>query len=84
MFRFLTMVTMFVAVASVSAAQQDPKAINISLPKDIKWVTNPGAGAEQAILVVDPNKPGLRINLLSVSSPFFAEKFRVMPTVSYE
>ena len=54
MFRFLTFVTMFVAVTSVSAADLNPKAINIQLPKDIKWVANPGAGAEQAVLVGDP------------------------------
>src|SRR5262245_38869690 len=59
MSRVLTIVIMFVAVASLSAADLDPKAINIQLPKDIKWVANPAAGAETAVLVGDPNKPGL-------------------------
>jgi hypothetical protein len=63
MFRFLTFVTMFSAVMSLSAADLDPKAINIQLPKDIKWVANPAAGAEQAILVGDPSKPGLYVIL---------------------
>src|SRR5262249_27961593 len=63
MSRFLTIVTMFIAVASLSAADLDPKAINIQLPKDIKWVANTAAGSETAVLLGDPNKPGLYIIL---------------------
>ena len=58
----LTAVTMFlIALGSVQAADLDPKAINIQLPKDIKWVKN-GAN-EQAVLFGDPSKPGLYIVL---------------------
>jgi hypothetical protein len=52
----------FTALASLNAgAELDPKAINIQLPKDIKWVKN--GGAETAVLVGDPNKPGLYVVL---------------------
>jgi hypothetical protein len=43
------------------AADLDPKAINIQLPKDIKWVR--GNGSESAVLVGDPSKPGLYVVL---------------------
>jgi quercetin dioxygenase-like cupin family protein len=53
---------MVLFIGSVRAADLDPKAINIQLPKDIKWVANAG-GSEQAILFGDPSKPGLYIVL---------------------
>jgi hypothetical protein len=52
----------FIALGSVrAAAELDPKAIAIQLPKDIKWVRN--GGAETAVLVGDPAKPGLYVML---------------------
>jgi quercetin dioxygenase-like cupin family protein len=63
MFRFLSFVTIFLFIASVNAADLNPKAINIQLPKDIKWVSNPAAGSEVATVLGDPNKPGLYIVL---------------------
>ena len=58
----LAFVTIFlIALGSTQAADLDPKAINIQLPKDIKWVSN-GAN-QQAILFGDPSKPGLYIVL---------------------
>jgi len=53
---------MVLFIGSVRAADLDPKAINIQLPKDIKWVANAG-GSEQAILFGDPSKAGLYIVL---------------------
>ena len=53
---------MVLFIGSVRAADLDPKAINIQLPKEIKWVANAG-GSEQAILFGDPSKPGLYIVL---------------------
>jgi hypothetical protein len=44
-----------------AATDLDPKAIAIQLPKDIKWVRN--NGAEVAVLVGDPAKPGLYVVL---------------------
>ncbi len=63
MYRFLTIIAMFVCIATLSAADLNPKAINIQLPKDIKWVANPAAGSEVATVLGDPNKPGLYIVL---------------------
>ncbi len=72
MFRFLTsrwvsrvvlVMTMFMWLGVTRAADLDPKAITISLPKDIKWVKNAAAGSEVATLVGDPSKPGLYIVL---------------------
>lgn len=40
----------------------NPKAINIKLPEQIKWEANP-SGSESAVLVGDPNKPGLYVVL---------------------
>jgi hypothetical protein len=61
--RRLAVVLLFIVLGSLlQAAELDPKAINIQLPKDIKWVAS-GTGAEQAILVGDPSKPGLYIVL---------------------
>jgi hypothetical protein len=53
---------LLVGFSSTKAAELDPKAINIQLPKDIKWVKN-GTGSEVATLVGDPSKPGLYIVL---------------------
>lgn len=53
--------TMFIAIGSIRAADLDPKAIKIEVPKDIKWVRN--GGMEQAVLVGDPAKPGLYVVL---------------------
>jgi len=47
----------------VTAADLDPKAISIQLPNQIKWVKNANGGAEQAVLVGDPAKPGLYVVL---------------------
>jgi quercetin dioxygenase-like cupin family protein len=59
----LAFVTMFlIALGSIQAADLDPKAINIQLPKDIKWVGTAG-GSQQAVLVGDPSKPGLYVVL---------------------
>jgi hypothetical protein len=44
-----------------AAAQLDPKTIKVELPADIKWVKN--GGAETAVLIGDPAKPGLYVVL---------------------
>ena len=51
-------------MASATAiADLDPKAINIQMPKEIKWVRNANGSAETAVLVGDPAKPGLYVVL---------------------
>ncbi len=57
-------VPVFIGLATLrAAAELDPKAITIQLPKDIKWVKNEAAGSETAVLVGDPAKPGLYVVL---------------------
>ena len=46
-----------------AAPELNPKAIAIQLPKDIKWVRNEAAGSEVAVLVGNPDKPGLYVVL---------------------
>ena len=76
----------FTALASHNAgAELDPKAINIQLPKDIKWVKN--GGAETAVLVGDPNKPGLYVVLQkwlphNNSRPHFHQNDRYITVIS--
>ena len=56
--------TFLMGIASATAiADLDPKAINIQLPKDIKWVRNAAGSAEAVTLVGDPSKPGLYVVL---------------------
>src|SRR3954462_3249686 len=61
--RVITLIVILLAVASTRAAELNPKAINIQLPKEIKWNVNEAAGSAQAILVGDPSKPGLYVVL---------------------
>jgi hypothetical protein len=52
----------FIGLGSArTTADLEPKAIAIQLPKDIKWVRN--GGAESAVVVGDPAKPGLYVVL---------------------
>ena len=60
--RLALVAMLFIGLGSVKAADLDPKAIKIQLPKDIKWVASP-SGSEQAVLFGDPSKPGLYIVL---------------------
>jgi len=60
----LALLTLAVAILAGTigvSADLDPKAITIQLPKDIKWTK--GNGAEVAVLVGDPSKPGLYVVL---------------------
>lgn len=52
----------FVWLGSVKADDATSSIINIKIPKDIKWVEGNG-GAATAVMVGDPNKPGLYIYL---------------------
>jgi hypothetical protein len=57
----LVMVT-FVGMGSVAAEDPFVAAMTVQVPKDIKWVESP-SGSAQAVMVGDPNKPGLYIVL---------------------
>ena len=59
----LMMLALVASASARAAADLDPKAIAIQIPKDIKWVKNANGGAESAVLVGDPAKPGLYVVL---------------------
>ena len=53
---------MFGLIGLVSAAEPDPKVMNVTLPENIKWSTS-ASGNSTAVLYGDPSKPGLYIVL---------------------
>lgn len=56
-------ILILIGMTSLGAAELDPKAVAIQLPKEIKWNVNEANGTAQAILVGDPSKPGLYVVL---------------------
>ena len=68
-----------------ASADLDPKALVFQLPADIKWVRN--GGAESAVLVGDPSKPGLYVVLQkwlphNNSRPHFHQNDRFITVIS--
>src|SRR5437870_10794099 len=61
MTRSVLMTALLMCIGVLNAADLDPKAIAIQLPKDIKWVSNPNAGAETAVLLGDPSNRGFKV-----------------------
>src|SRR6202049_1979092 len=68
----LRLVTMAIAVSiaatglsTIKAAEQtlNPKAIAITLPDQIPWKRNAAGTNEVAVLVGDPSKPGLYVQM---------------------
>ena len=59
----LILLLVVMAPAAIAAADLDPKAVAVQLPKEIKWNVNQANGSAQAILVGDPSKPGLYVVL---------------------
>jgi hypothetical protein len=47
----------------ISAAELDPKAITITLPDQIPWKTNAEGTNASAVLLGDPTKPGLYVEM---------------------
>jgi hypothetical protein len=69
-----------------NTAKLNPRAISITLPKDIKWVTEPN-GAVNAVLRGDPSKPGPYIVLTKwtahhMSHPHFHPNDRYVMVLS--
>lgn len=56
------LVGMFAWAGSVNAAELDPKTLAYKLPDQINWVSNPN-GSKQAVMVGDPEKPGMYVVL---------------------
>jgi len=70
-----------------SAAELNPKSVEIKTPKEIKWVRNAAGTNEQAILFGDPAKPGpyvVRIKWLpgNFSKPHFHNSDRFFVVIS--
>ena len=78
--------TICAGVFSVHAAQPDPKVLAYQLPNQIHWTGNAG-GAQQAVLVGDPSKPGLYVVLTKwtphhMSHPHFHPNDRYITVIS--
>ena len=77
---------LFLWLGSVGVADLNPAAISIQLPNQIQWKSN-GGGAETAVLVGDPAKPGLYIYLNKwtphhMSRPHFHQYDRYITVLS--
>jgi hypothetical protein len=77
---------LLLTVASLTAADLNPAAINIKLPGQLKWTVT-SSGANQAVLYGDPSKPGLYIILVKwdpnhMSHPHFHPNDRYVTVVS--
>jgi len=59
----LTVSTLIGFRAAPARAELDLSAISIQMPDEIKWVRSANGGAETAVLVGDPSKPGLYVVL---------------------
>jgi quercetin dioxygenase-like cupin family protein len=75
-----------VALASSSPAELNPAALVYTLPAQIHWVVG-GGGALHAVLVGDPDKPGLYIELVKwtphhMSHPHFHPHDRYITVLS--
>ena len=73
-------------IASVQAGGPDPKVAAITPPDKIQWVKGP-LGADTAVLVGDPNKPGLYVVLVkwrahNMSRPHFHPNDRYITVLS--
>ena len=69
------------------AGDIDRSAVDFTVPKDIKWVRNPGGTAEVAVLFGDPAKPGpyvMRLKWLpgGMSRPHFHPNDRFFTVIS--
>ena len=90
MFRKVTLLSIVFVVLCLGlarAAEQDPKAIKIQLPKDIKWTGVGGSGPETAVLVGDPEKAGYYVLLAKwtphhMSHPHFHPNDRYITVIS--
>jgi hypothetical protein len=81
------MIATFIWIGSVTAADLNPAAIAIKMPKDIKWVESPAAGSALAVLVGAPDKPGFYAVLTKwhaghMSHPHFHANNRYITVIS--
>ena len=77
--------SVFTWLSVVRAADLNPAAISIQVPKDINWKDSEGAA--QAVLYGDPSKPGLYVILIKwhphhMSRPHFHPNDRIATVLS--
>lgn len=75
-----------VFLASMQAGDLNPKALAYKAPGQIKWTESP-SGAQEAVLLGDPSKPGLYIILVKwtphhMSHPHFHPNDRFATVIS--
>ncbi|MEI9812089.1 MAG: cupin domain-containing protein [Acidobacteriota bacterium] len=75
----------FLLLASLRAAEPDPKIMSVTLPDKINWRRS--ASADTAILQGDPSKPGLYIELVrwhagNMSRPHMHPSARYITVIS--
>ncbi len=80
-------IVIFVSLGSDKAADLDPTAVAVKLPGNIQWTGSPTSGAQSAILMGDPTKPGLYIQLTkwhahNMSHPHFHPNDRYITVIS--
>jgi quercetin dioxygenase-like cupin family protein len=64
--KYLILITSAIALSiasTASAAELDPKAISIKLPDQIIWKRNAAGTNESSVLIGDPTKPGLYVQM---------------------
>jgi hypothetical protein len=81
------MIAIFVSLGSDRAADIDHSAVVVKLPSNILWSGSPTSGAQSAILMGDPSKPGLYIELTkwhphNMSRPHFHPNDRFITVIS--
>jgi hypothetical protein len=80
------LVPLLVGAAGATATELNPAAVTFTLPDNIPWKTNPN-GADNAVLLGDPSKPGLYIVLTRwhaghMSHPHFHPNDRFITVLS--
>lgn len=80
------LIGIFAWLGSVKAGDLNPAALAYKLPNQIKWVDNPN-GSKQAVMVGDPEKPGLYVVLYTwtahhMSRPHFHPNDRFITVIS--
>ena len=77
----------FLMLGSDAAADLNPSAVVVKLPGNIQWSGSPTSAAQSAVLVGDPSKPGLYIQLTkwhphNMSRPHFHPNDRYITVIS--
>jgi hypothetical protein len=80
-------IAIFVSLGSDMAADIDTSAVVVKLPSNIQWSGSPTSPSQNAVLVGDPSKPGLYIQLTkwhphNMSRPHFHPNDRYITVIS--